>query len=721
MSTALRHVGKYELHERLARTPLSELWKAYDPHLRKYIALKLLATQTRGDPDFPTRFLDEIQTVATLHHPNIVQVHDARVAQTQNDDVTLTYITSDYVEGQTLAEYIHATHRSGRTPNWTEIIRLFVTIATALDYAHRSGIVHGDLKPTNIILSSSRPPQVRLGEPILTDCGRDRILGNTTNALIRRPLDAILYISPEQAKGSSAERSSDIYSLSVMLYEICTGMVPFQGTRPISILMQHTQAIPQSPALIVPNIPIGLTNIIMRGLAKDPAMRFSSAAAMVTALANALTPAPVSFKEDEGIPSYVGNAHTQDIKEQQITPDKQSPSLKPVSNASGKRQQRIFIGISVLVLVALLITGLGVYSQSREVVTPTTGVVGYASLVSTELTNDTNGLQGLNDELQIDLTSIANPASGNSYYGWLLPDNTQSESSPIFLGKLPVVQGKIHFLYTNNLTHNNLLASTSRFLITEESAATTPTVPSVDTNAWRYYAEIPQATSTTPSGSFTMLDHFRHLLVELPELQKYNLHGGLAVWLLQNTRQVETLATSARDAVLAHDYVLAREDNIRIMDYLDGRTMAQQDLPSGTTLPVGVTNDEIALLGGDANTSDAPGYIRLIGLHLTGMLALPPATQEQRQSGSHIVSALNAVQSALQRVHDDDKTLVGLSDAQLTQASSLMLLNDMVTQSYYAYTGYPDQHTLQTQGGAVWIYDAIQHLVDYTVVRYRVS
>ena len=720
MSTALRHVGKYELHERLARTPLSELWKAYDPHLRKYIALKLLATQTRGDPDFPTRFLDEIQTVATLHHPNIVQVHDARVAQTQNDDVTLTYITSDYVEGQILAEYIHTTHRSGRTPNWTEIIRLFVTIATALDYAHSSGIVHGDLKPTNIILSSSHTSQVRLGEPILTDFGLDRILGNTTNALIRRPLDAILYISPEQAKGAPAGRSSDIYSLSVMLYEICTGMVPFQGTRPISILMQHTQAIPQSPALIVPNIPIGLTNIIMRGLAKDPAMRFSSAAAMVTALANALT-TPVNFKENESIPSYVGNARTQDIKEQQIIPDKQSPSLKPMSHASGKRQQGIFIGISVLVLMALLITALGVYSQSKEVVLPATGVVGYASLVSTELTNDTNGLQGLNDELQIDLASIVNPASGNSYYGWLLPDNMQSESSPIFLGKLPVVQGKIHFLYTNNLTHNNLLASTSRFLITEESAATTPTVPSVDTNAWRYYAEIPQATSTTPARSFTMLDHFRHLLVELPELQKYNLHGGLAVWLLQNTRQVETLATGARDAVLAHDYVLAREDNIRIMDYLDGRKMAQQDLPSGTNLPVGVTNDEIALLGGDANTSDVPGYIRLIGLHLTGMLALPPATQEQRQSGSRIVSALNSAQNALQRVHDDDKTLVGMSDAQLTQSSSLMLLNDMVMQSYYAYTGYPDQHTLQTQGGAVWIYNAIQHLVDYTVVRCRVS
>jgi len=721
MSTALRHIGKYELHERLARTPLSELWKAYDPHLRKYIALKLLATQTRGDPDYPTRFLNEIQMVATLHHPNIVQVHDARVAQSQSDDVTLTYITSDYVEGQTLAEYIRAIHHSGKTPNWAEIIRLFVTIATTIDYAHRSGIVHGDLKPTNIILSSTRTPQVHLGDPILTDFGIDRILGNTTNALIRRPLDAILYISPEQAKGGPAEKYSDIYSLCVMLYEICTGIVPFQGTRPISILMQHTQAMPQSPALIVPNIPSGLTNIIMRGLSKEPTMRFQSAAAMATALANALTTAiPMNPKEDENVPSYGGNTHLHDVKEQRTTSSAQSPSLKPLSILTGKRQQRMFIGISVIVLMALVVAGLGVYSQQKEAV-PTTGVVGHASFVSTELTNDTNGLQGLNDELQIDLTSIATPASGNSYYAWLLPDKTLSEVLPIFVGKLPIVQGKIHFLYTNNSTHNNLLASTSRFLITEESATTTPTVPSLDTNAWRYYAELPQAASASGATAFTMLDHFRHLLVELPELQKYNLHGGLAVWLLQNARKVETLTTNARDAVLAHDYVLAHEDIIRIVDYLDGRKMAQNDLPSGTILPRGVTDDEIALLGGDVNTTDAPGYLRLVGLHLTGMLSLPPATQEQRQSGSHIVNALNTARSALQRVHDDDKTLASMSNTQLTQSSSLTLLDDMVTQSYYAYTGYPDQHTLQTQGGAIWIYSAIQRLVDYSVVRYGAS
>ncbi len=717
MSTQIRRVGRYELQKRLAHTQTSELWQGYDPRSRKYVALKVLATQTRGDAEYAMRFAREITTLIPLHHPNIVPLYDARIFSPPNAETTLSYITSEYIQGQTLADYMRGAHHSGRTPHWEEIVRLFAAICTTIDYAHNNGVVHGDIKPTNVLL---RTTQNQTLEPVITDFALPRIMGSATNAHTRRSLDAILYISPEQAKGEMPDAQSDIYSLAVMLYEMCTGMVPFQGSRPISILMQHTQAIPQSPTLISPTIPPGLTQVIMRGLAKKPQERFASAAVMTLALENALH-STTMMTVHEGTPAVqTRNALLIQHEQQELALKEGTQFTKPMvfERVKRRRRQRVFIGLSLIVVMAILVTGLATFLSPRGVAS-TTGMTGHASFISTGKANISDGSQGFNDQLQVDITGIPAPNADESYYGWLLPDKALSESSPIALGKLPLTNGTIHTLYAGTQTHSNLLATTSRFLITEESATTQPTIPSVDTKRWQYYAEVPQ--SLGPAGGFTMLSHFRHLLVDLPELQTLNLRGGLTTWLLQNSHTVATLSANAKAALLAHNYAQARQDSILVLDYLDGRSFVQTDLPVGTSLPTGTMNDEIPLLDINPQSADATGYVRLVGLHLTGMLSLPPATQAQRQRGSQIIAALDTVREALQHVRADARMLASLNDAQFAQPSSLPLADDMMLQSQNAYAGKNGQNNQQKSAldGTQGIYSAVQHLVDFTVVQYK--
>src|SRR5436309_5500610 len=144
MSTELRHLGKYELLERLGRGGMAEVWKAYDTQLQRYVAIKILHADLQNDPDFMNRFLREARVVASLHHPNIVQIHDFQVSRPPESDNTVAYMVMDYVEGQTLADYIRSTSRIGRFSSASEIVYLFTSLGKAIDYAHHRGSIHRD-------------------------------------------------------------------------------------------------------------------------------------------------------------------------------------------------------------------------------------------------------------------------------------------------------------------------------------------------------------------------------------------------------------------------------------------------------------------------------------------------------------------------------------------------------------------------------------------------
>ncbi len=282
-----QRLGKYELRERLGYGGVAEVWKAFDTELHRYVAIKLLHADLQTDPEFMTRFSREARFIAALHHPNIVQIYDFQTAQPLEINAPIAYMVMDYIEGETLAQYLHRTSRAGQFPAPTDIVHLFASISKAIDYAHREGMIHRDIKPANILLDKRNAAPNLMGEPVLTDFGIARIMGASSDTMSGMLLGTPLYISPEQAQGYPGTERSDIYSLGVILYEICTGVCPFRSESVTAILMQQISSAPTPPAVFNPAIPPTLTTAILCAMAKDPAERFSSASALTAAIAEA--------------------------------------------------------------------------------------------------------------------------------------------------------------------------------------------------------------------------------------------------------------------------------------------------------------------------------------------------------------------------------------------------------------------------------------------------
>lgn len=311
MSTeSLRRLGKYELHERLGQGGMAEVWKARDTQLQRYVAIKLLHANLQADPDFVARFQREAQAIASLRHPNIVQIHDFQVSLPPESPAPTPYMVMAYIEGPTLARYIAGTSAQGKFPSPAEIVNIFWSIGQAVDYAHSKGMIHRDIKPANILLDRHNTERNPMGEPILTDFGLAKLLGVSASTLSSSQTGTPLYTSPEQARGYPGNERSDIYSLGVILYEMVTGVLPFRGDTPVAVLSQHLNATPTAPVLLNPNIPPALTLVIMTALNKDPNARFARAATMTAALAEALHVPPPDGKSQPAYPPDVRNMPT---------------------------------------------------------------------------------------------------------------------------------------------------------------------------------------------------------------------------------------------------------------------------------------------------------------------------------------------------------------------------------------------------------------------------
>jgi serine/threonine protein kinase len=298
MSTNLRYLDNFQLRELLGRGGMAEVWKAYDTRLQRYVAIKLLHADLQDDPDFLNRFMREARFIASLHHPNIVQVYGFETTISPESANPLAYMIIEYIEGRTLAEYIRHTSREGRFPSGVDLVQLFACLSRAIDYAHSRGMVHRDIKPANIMLDRHNTTHLAHGEPILTDFGIARLLGGSTGTLSHTWLGTPLYLSPEQAQGQPGTALSDIYSLGVILYEMCTGALPFHGETIPAIILQQVSAQPPLPEQLNPQVTPALSKVIMCCLAKDPAQRFQNAAAMTVALAEALNqPVPADLSQ----------------------------------------------------------------------------------------------------------------------------------------------------------------------------------------------------------------------------------------------------------------------------------------------------------------------------------------------------------------------------------------------------------------------------------------
>lgn len=780
MGVELRYIGKYELRERLERTNAGESWKAYDPQSQRYVTLKLIYTHQQADSDTMKQLVHEVEQVASFHHPNIVQILDFYIFPSRNPDshaTSIICIITDYIEGHTLADYIRSTPSTGKIPPGADIVHLFTPLSLAIDYVHQQGSIHGNIKPANILLNKNAASQNRMGEPMLTDFGFTRLLLNHSGNA------SPFYLSPEQIKSQAASERSDTYSLGVILYELCTGVLPFRGNRPVSIMIQHVSALPTPPALMNPTISPALANVILRSLAKDPKARFPSASSLTIALAQSLNmPVPEPLAQSAFLPDtaygpshnasqhpmltpgishspfssphsavpynnglatsapLAGNSSDKSSnsgspKEQQTTSAPLQTGTMQIFPAAASLKQRrppLFGSWYIIVSVALLFIILGtlgiiiLFPRTNAVVVANQ-LVGHAFFLNSGQLSE-NGPQGINDELQIDLSNIPNPSAGKSYYAWILSDKNQSESVPILIGRLTLNHGNVHFLYKGDQQHTNLLALVSRFLITEDSTSTPSANALLDTGMWRYYGEIPQAPSPVDQLHFSMLDHLRHLLVESPELRIRGLHGGLALWFARNISTISELANNARDDWHRNEPQSIHDQVVSILDYLDGKSFVRTDVPPGTPLLADPRNSQVALLGPAPNNPDPPGYVYnnevppgyvyLIAIHMNGAIQSPQTTPDQRKLAIQINAGLDNVRRLLEAVQHDAKQLLSMSNVQLLQPSSLSILDDLATQAQYAYTGQLNPSTGQSEGGAIWIYGNLQRLTTFDVKQY---
>jgi serine/threonine-protein kinase len=263
-------LGQYQLLDVLGRGSTAVVYRAYQPSLNRYVAVKVLLQHLA--PEFETRFGREARAIAGLQHPNILPIYD--FAQ----EGELSYFVTQYIEGgSTLAallapgplDPIHA-------------LQIAARLLDALEYAHGRGVIHRDVKPSNVLLA--RPDW-----PLLADFGIARFADESRHLTPDgQMLGTAAYMAPERATGASADARSDLYSLGVVLYELVTGRVPFEATTPLAVLMHHVHQPPPPPRSFAPDLPEPVERVIARALEKDPARRFQSAAEMARAVREAI-------------------------------------------------------------------------------------------------------------------------------------------------------------------------------------------------------------------------------------------------------------------------------------------------------------------------------------------------------------------------------------------------------------------------------------------------
>lgn len=263
--------NRYEIIEKIGNGGMATVYKARCTILNRYVAVKVLREEFTTDEEFIKRFNSEAQAAASLTHPNIVSVYD--VGQEYN----IYYIVMELIQGKTLKQIIE---EEGALP-WKWTVNIAIQICSALEVAHKNGIIHRDIKPHNIIITED-------GMAKVTDFGIAKAVSNSTITAFGTTIGSVHYFSPEHARGGYTDAKSDLYSLGVVMYEMVTGKVPFDADTPVSVALKHMQEEPIEPINLNSRLPVAVNQIIMKAMKKDTSFRYASATEMIKDLSLAL-------------------------------------------------------------------------------------------------------------------------------------------------------------------------------------------------------------------------------------------------------------------------------------------------------------------------------------------------------------------------------------------------------------------------------------------------
>ena len=368
--------NRYELLELIGTGGMANVYKAKCHRLNRLVAIKILKSELAENAEFRRRFRDESLAVAQLSHANIVSIYD--VSSSQGID----YIVMELIDGITLKQYME---RRGRM-DWREALHFITQIMRGLSHAHSRGIIHRDIKPQNIMV-------LRDGSVKVADFGI-ACLADAHQTLTQEALGSVHYISPEQAKGERLDARSDIYSAGVVLYEMLTGRLPFEGDSAVSVAIQHLSSVPLSPREINPDIPEALELICMKAMSADLDKRYQSADAMLadlekfrkdpsvdldyirTELAEKTDDKPTSKIPVQQVSAAVKRRETELREEDEEDDDDDDPSLFTYFRQNRKMAGLLVAGVAVIVLIFVMIfAGFGGGSRDKAYKVP--NLLGY--------------------------------------------------------------------------------------------------------------------------------------------------------------------------------------------------------------------------------------------------------------------------------------------------------------------------------------------------------
>ena len=386
---ARRLAGRYEVRSLIGRGGMAEVHLGFDTRLSRVVAIKMLRRDLAQDSIFQARFRREAQSAASLNHPNIVAVYDTGeeiIEDAVGRSIAVPYIVMEYVEGHTVKDLIS----DGTAVPINEAVEIVSGVLSALDYSHANHLVHRDIKPGNIMLTSD-------GKIKVMDFGIARALTDSqatmtqTNAVV----GTAQYLSPEQARGETVDARSDLYSTGVVLFELLTGRPPFKGDSAVAVAYQHVEQIPPTPSSILSDIPDSLDRVVLKALAKNREDRYPTAAAMLSDLQRVsrgldVAAPPADSWATEVLPTAgrVGAQTAATMPMSAVAPHgggqataATSTALPPVAEradaaeeASKARKRRTAI-IASVVVIALLLIGGSVWALTRRAAAPETVAV----------------------------------------------------------------------------------------------------------------------------------------------------------------------------------------------------------------------------------------------------------------------------------------------------------------------------------------------------------
>ena len=371
--------NRYEIIEKIGNGGMATVYKARCTILNRYVAVKVLREEFTTDEEFIKRFNTEAQAAASLTHPNIVSVFD--VGQEYN----IYYIVMELIQGKTLKQIIA---EEGALP-WKWSVNIAIQICSALEVAHKNGIVHRDIKPHNIIITED-------GIAKVTDFGIAKAVSNSTITAFGTTIGSVHYFSPEHARGGYTDAKSDIYSLGVVMYEMVTGKVPFDADTPVSVALKHMQEEPIEPIKLNSRIPIAVNQIILKAMKKDANLRYSSATEMIKDLSLALKNPSGKFVQEKNtndftrvIPTISENMVNQkQYKENSGRNTKKNEpektGLAKYLEENPKMKKVIYIGVPILVVILCILIFWGSLTITQKIFGTGTEQSSGISLISVE-------------------------------------------------------------------------------------------------------------------------------------------------------------------------------------------------------------------------------------------------------------------------------------------------------------------------------------------------